>query len=425
MTDPVQELYETRAYPAMSHPPADPALSGVAALLGGLGVRHPAEARILEIGCASGHHLIPLAMRWPGSRFTGIDLSGPAIRQARGLAAAAGVANVEFHTADLREFRDADEPYDFIMAHGFFSWVPDEVKAALFAFLRRNLSVGGLATVSFNLESGWRQRLPVIEKVRAIQQAGAADEMAALAILRTVTGPGSAEMAVIDDMLAKGPEILPFDDFAPVNDPWPLERFVRVASEAGLRWLGASDPGMNAAADAGRTFYSAAMCCDDEPLEPRVSWEVLQWIAVRAGASEVGGNDPLLRAVAAAGPGGIAVRDLAARLPEMQHRDLGRGILEAIQQGRILPRMDVVDYDPEPPERPMLDKFRLECARRGLPLVDVWHRPCGFPGPHYEVLARMDGTRDQVALEAFAKSHCPELDFRPWLRHLAGRGMFA
>ena len=65
-------------------------------------------------------------------------------------------------------------------------------------------------------------------------------------------------------------------------------------------------------------------------------------------------------------------------------------------------------------------------ARGGsLPLVDIWHRPCSFPSRHFDVLARMDGRPDAAALEGFAGRHCPELNFKPWLRHLAGRGMFA
>jgi hypothetical protein len=87
--------------------------------------------------------------------------------------------------------------------------------------------------------------------------------------------------------------------------------------------------------------------------------------------------------------------------------------------------MDAPVYDPEPPLRPQLDGFRLECARRRLPLVDAWHRPCTFPERHFEMLAQMDGPLDQQALAAHAARVCPELDFSPWLRHLAGRGMFA
>jgi trans-aconitate methyltransferase len=123
MNDPIRQLYQTRIYPAMSHPPADPAVSGVAALLGGLDVRVPSKARVIEIGCASGHNLIPLAMRWPESRFVGIDLSEAAIQQARDLAEAAGAGNVAFQTADLRDFEDG-EPYDFIIAHGFSHGCP-------------------------------------------------------------------------------------------------------------------------------------------------------------------------------------------------------------------------------------------------------------------------------------------------------------
>jgi len=73
---------------------------------------------------------------------------------------------------------------------------------------------------------------------------------------------------------------------------------------------------------------------------------------------------------------------------------------------------------------PELNGFRRECVRLGMPLVDIWHRPCSFPGRHDEVLAAMDGTRDQATLAALAKRLCPELAFAAWLRHLAGRGMF-
>ena len=135
MPDAIHELYQRLVYPPMSHPLSDPAVSAVAARLGGLEVPHPRRARILEIGCCSGHNLIPLAQRWPESRFTGIDLAERAIHEARERAAAAGIGNVDFHAVDLREFEPADGPFDFIIAHGFFSWVPDEVKVGFAGFL--------------------------------------------------------------------------------------------------------------------------------------------------------------------------------------------------------------------------------------------------------------------------------------------------
>ena len=422
MTNPVQQLYQTRVYPAMSHPLSDPAVSGVVAMLGGLDVVQPSKARILEIGCASGHNLIPLAMRWPGSRFTGIDLSEQAVAAARGLAEHAGLENAEFQAVDLRNFEAGGEPFDFIIAHGFFSWVPDEVKSALLAFCQRNLSSNGIATISFNLESGWLPRMPVIQKVRAILQAGAADEMAALALLRTVTDADAPELAIIDDMLAKGPGILPFDDFAPVNDPWSLERFVVAASSAGLRWLGESDPA-RAAIAAGQTFHSAVLCRDDAVLRERVSSAVLDQLAVRVGDGP-STDDPLVEALELVSPACIPVWELELMLPAMERRELGQRVIEGFRRGLVLPWIEPLRYDPEPPDRPQLNRFRLECARRCLPLVDAWHQPCAFPNRHFRVLAQMDGTINQMELESFSRSHCPELDFHPWLRHLAGRGMF-
>ena len=65
MPDVIHELYQSRIYPPMSHPSSDPAMSAVVARMAGLDTSPPRSARILEIGCSSGHNLIPLAMRWP------------------------------------------------------------------------------------------------------------------------------------------------------------------------------------------------------------------------------------------------------------------------------------------------------------------------------------------------------------------------
>jgi SAM-dependent methyltransferase len=423
MRDPLHQLYAARPYPAMSHPLSDPAMTSVAALLGGLQVKHPSEARILEIGCASGHNLIPLAMRWPNARFVGIDFSSQAIQQARNLADVAALTNIEFHAVDLRDFNNAGEPFDFIIAHGFFSWVPDEMKAMLLEFCYDHLAPSAIATISFNAEPGWRARFPVIQKTRAIMQAGAEDEMAALAILREVTEADSPEIAIIDDMMAKGPAVLPFDDFAPVNDPWSLDRFVMAAADSHLQWLGESDPSTNETA-VGRSFHSAVLCRAEAPLEQRVTWSSLKRIFMRMGTVP-NDNNPVLEVLSCAAPRCISVEELQASLPNMAPGELGQRILDGIKRGSILPRIENVDYDSEPPLKPKLDPFRLECARRKLPLVDAWHRPCSFPEPHYELLARMDGSHDQKALANFAAGHCAELAFIPWLRHLAFRGMFA
>ena len=452
MADVIHELYETQVYPAMSHPLSDPAVSAVAARLGGLKVPHPGRARILEIGCCSGHNLIPLAMRWPESAFTGMDLAENSIQEARDRAATAGVGNVVFHAADLRDFQPDGGPFDFIIAHGFFSWVPDEVKAALLVFCRKHLSASGIATISFNLECGWKPRFPVIEKVRAIQLATGVDTMTALEMLKSVIAPVGPEIAIIDDMLAKGPAILAFDDFGPVNDPWSLDRFAHAAANAGLRWLGESDPrenhpsglseecisslqsGVNDPLEfqlamdeaAGRTFRSGVLCRDEALVEDRIPLVVVWDFSLRvAGEPPAPAAWEIYRAIHSLAPACVPADLVMNVLPEMDVRMLARIIFEGIARGWIRPRIEPVNFKSEPQEYPQLDSFRLLCAQNRLPLVDAWHTPCAFPAAHYSLLAAMDGSRSRAELAVFSKTHCPELAFEPWIQHLARRGMFA
>lgn len=452
MSDAIHELYQKQVYPPMSHPLSDPAVSAVAAQMGGLEVPHPRRARILEIGCCSGHNLIPLAQRWPESHFTGIDLAERSIAEAHERAAAVGLGNINFQAVDLMDFQPRNGPFDFIIAHGFFSWVPDEVKATLLLFCRKHLSPAGIATISFNLECGWRPRLPVIAKVRAIQQAGGGDEVSALEILKTITAPSDPAFAIIEDMLDRGPSILAFDDFGPVNDPWPLDRFVSAAGNAGLRWLGESDPGANIPSELsdefllelrnqvqdplgfqtavdealGRTFRSGVLCRDDALVVGKVSLEKMLEFSLRVGPTPA---DPaakeILQVIHGFAPASISAEQWLTLLPDHDVRSTTKLIFDGITRGWLLPRIEPVSYDSSPPEFPCLDVFRLLCARRSLPLVDAWHRTCAFPAAHYQVLAAMDGRRSLSELTELSRLSCPDLDFEPWIAYLAKRGLFS
>lgn len=452
MKDVIQELYENHAYPAVSHPISDPAVTSVAARLGGLTAPLPARARILEIGCSSGHNLIPLAMRWPDSRCIGIDLSGVSILQATSRAAEAGVKNVSFHAVDLRDFDAIGGTFDYIIAHGFLSWVPDEVKAALFVFCRNHLSPAGIATVSYNVECGWKERFEVVQKVRAIQSVKSIGLTESLEILRYVTDLDSSEITIIDDMLEKGEGILQFDDFGPINDAWSLDRFVGAAMNAGLCWIGESDPGENIPSGlddevvdrlaekfpdkaafylaldeaAGRTFRSGVLCRDDAPLDDRIRLDLVSGFSISHGDSPVEGVSldiwQYLRSLA---PASVAVSELTLKFQDTSERQMDALVFGGIGRKWFLPRMESVNFGHQPPAFPKLNSFRRLCVRENLFLVDARHQVCRFPENQRQILARMDGTQCLDDLAEYAKSHSPELAFVPWIRHLTGCGLFA
>ena len=450
MSDPVGELYQSRGYPPMSHPSTDPAVTSVAALFGGLRPPHPSTARILEIGCASGHNLLPLGVRWPGASFTGVDISHEAVASASRRAREAGIANVSFEAADLRGFAKPGQEFDYIIAHGVFSWVADDAKKALLDFCAAHLSPTGIATISFNLWTGWEKRMPVIDAVRRIQREHGVDLIKALAILREVVeDPGVR--ATVDDMLAKGPEILAFDDYAPVNDPWPLDRFAAAAVACGLRWLGDSDPAenipsslddaarttlaplagdplrmqMTADAMADRTFRSALLCRADAPLAERMTTRLVLDLSVRSGEEPAPvPADGFMQVLASFEPDAVPVEEVVARMHEPDVPATVRTVFQAITRGQLRARIEPVRITGAAGSHPRLDAFRLLCARERIPLVDAWHSPCVFSDRTYSLLGEMDGTKSVEDLAAISEKQCPDLAFHVWLGHLAGRGLF-
>jgi methyltransferase-like protein/2-polyprenyl-3-methyl-5-hydroxy-6-metoxy-1,4-benzoquinol methylase len=128
------------------------------AALHGLSGKPINESRILEIGCASGGNLLPIADRYPGSQCVGIDLSSRQIELGESIRKAANLHNAELRVADIRSFGDGEEPFDYIISHGVYSWIPDEAQEALLACCRKLSSACGLAYISYNTNPGWRMR---------------------------------------------------------------------------------------------------------------------------------------------------------------------------------------------------------------------------------------------------------------------------
>ena len=147
--------------PYASHPFSQTAPEHVAAVAHLFGLKTPdvATCRVLELGCSSGGNLIPLAVRHPGARVLGLDLSGVQINLGQQRVSAMELENLELRQADLGEV-DVDSlgEFDFIICHGVYSWVPEHVQDAILRICKQNLAPEGVAYVSYNTYPGWKAK---------------------------------------------------------------------------------------------------------------------------------------------------------------------------------------------------------------------------------------------------------------------------
>jgi SAM-dependent methyltransferase len=158
VTDPVAESYDQIPYE--SHPIAETHPDRLAAIAGLFGVRStdPARARVLELGCAAGGNLIPMAFYLPEGRYLGVELSGAQAAHGQRMTAHLALDNVEIRHGDIMDVPLDGEPFDYIIVHGVFSWVPDFVQARILEICARKLAPAGVAYVSYNTQPGWGLR---------------------------------------------------------------------------------------------------------------------------------------------------------------------------------------------------------------------------------------------------------------------------
>ncbi len=153
MTTPYDEINYPDAAFAQSHPDR---LAMLAHLMGMTPAPVP-QARVLELGCAAGANLIPMACQYPDATFVGIDYAETQIAQARDTAAALRLENMRFEALNFLDVNhDTLGEFDYIIAHGIYSWVPQAVQQAMLTIFKRHLAPQGVGYISYNVLPGWR-----------------------------------------------------------------------------------------------------------------------------------------------------------------------------------------------------------------------------------------------------------------------------
>jgi ubiquinone/menaquinone biosynthesis C-methylase UbiE len=150
--------YDQFPYDSHPFPQTHPRHLGALARLFGLESAPIETARILELGCASGGNILPMAHHLPDATFVGVDFSKAQIDQGQRIAAAAGVINARLVHGDIAKLDDTLKNFDYIICHGVYSWVPDRVQQAILDTCRERMAPAGVAYISYNVYPGWHLR---------------------------------------------------------------------------------------------------------------------------------------------------------------------------------------------------------------------------------------------------------------------------
>jgi SAM-dependent methyltransferase/methyltransferase-like protein len=259
---PTPNAYDLTPYIDLSYVSTHPdRLAMMARLLG----RRPApveKCRVLEVGCAAGGNLLPMAYQLPGAEFVGIDYSARQIEDGIQRIAALGLTNVQLICADLAELVDPAESsagdgsdgelgsFDYIIAHGVYSWTPPLVRDALLALCRRVLRPHGVAYISYNTYPGWHTLGLVRDAMMYYSQDATAPEekadqgraMAAFLAEHATDGLHKEIFRNYVNLLQDGLKgtnnsFLLHDELSEVNDPVYFHQFVEHAAQHHLQYL--------------------------------------------------------------------------------------------------------------------------------------------------------------------------------------------
>lgn len=237
------------SYPyAQSHPNR---LATVATLFG----MNPApldRCRVLELGCASGGNIIPMAAQMPGSTFVGVDGSARQVTAGQETIAATGLKNIRLEHRDILEIGPELGEFDYIIAHGVYSWVPQAVQDKILEICSTNLAPQGVAYVSYNTYPGWHMRDMIRNMMcyRAQSFDKPADRLkharGLIDFLSRSVPPGDNPYGMLlkqelEQLSGKEDSYLLHDYLEENNSPVYFYEFMDRAAAKGLQYLGEAD----------------------------------------------------------------------------------------------------------------------------------------------------------------------------------------
>jgi len=205
------------------------------------------HCRVLEIGCGDGGNILPMGFELPNSEFVGIDSASVPIQHAKRVIERTGARNVTARALDIMEIAQDFGTFDYIIAHGIYSWVPEKVQERILGICRDHLSPRGVAFISFNTGPAGRIRQLSRDTMRFhLEAAGSEDDPVRegrqfLQTLMDLADKGSIWKAVLETevaRLSKRADSVTFhDELGPGYSSIYFSDFAVAAERNGLQFM--------------------------------------------------------------------------------------------------------------------------------------------------------------------------------------------
>jgi SAM-dependent methyltransferase len=206
---------------------------------------------VLELGCGTGSNLVPLAWALPECELVGIDLAARPVARGVEMIKDLALTNVRLVHGNIMEINASWGKFDYIIAHGFYSWVPPEVQERLLALCRQALTPQGVAFVSYNALPGCHLRNMLRDMMRFhVRDFTAPRERIeqALALVRFLADAQDTQdefriwmKAELNRIIEHEDGHLYHDELAEINEPLYFPQFMQRAARHELQYLGEAD----------------------------------------------------------------------------------------------------------------------------------------------------------------------------------------
>jgi len=147
--------YDEIPYPSLVYTDTHPNKLATLATLFDIQPPPITNCRILELGCGDGTNLIAIAQSLPHANCIGIDFSATQIASGQKVIDVLQLTNITLQQADFNTIDESLGKFDYIIAHGIYSWIPITMQDTVLSLLKKYLTTNGIAYVSYNIYPGW------------------------------------------------------------------------------------------------------------------------------------------------------------------------------------------------------------------------------------------------------------------------------